>query len=49
MLDENLIFVLQTVLDSAGFEHVAIDGRTEPGKRIRYCRQCELACSLAKP
>jgi len=34
-------------IDVAGFEAVEIEGQDAMGKRVRYCRECELAC-LAK-
>jgi epoxyqueuosine reductase len=40
---------LQMDRDNAGFERVAIEGRTELGKRVRYCRECELACPVGRP
>ena len=34
----------QMTVDNAAFETIAIDGQVEPAKRVKYCRECELAC-----
>jgi epoxyqueuosine reductase len=38
----------QMDIDCARFESVAIKGQQVPGKRIQYCRECELACPVGK-
>ena len=37
----------QMTADNAAFESIAIDGQVEPATRVKYCRECELACPVA--
>jgi epoxyqueuosine reductase len=39
---------VQMELDINHYEKITIEGRDAPGRRIRYCRACELACPVGK-
>ncbi|UCE63452.1 MAG: epoxyqueuosine reductase [Nitrospirota bacterium] len=34
----------QMGINNADFEAIEIEGQKKPGKRVKYCRECELAC-----
>ncbi len=38
----------QMDMDNANFETIEIDGQDTPGKRVKYCRECELACPVGR-
>jgi epoxyqueuosine reductase len=46
--DRNLCNV-QMELDVAQHEPIAVEGRSVPGKLVRFCRLCEFACPVGKP
>jgi epoxyqueuosine reductase len=29
-------------------EKIVVEGQDEPGKLVKYCRRCELACPIGK-
>ncbi len=37
---------LEMLLNEANFEEVQIENQEEAGKRVKYCRECELACPV---
>jgi len=39
---------VQMELDIDNHEKIKVEGQDEPGKLVRYCRRCELACPVGK-
>ena len=39
---------VQMELDDENSEEIVVEGQDEPGKLVRYCRCCELACPIGK-
>lgn len=39
----------QMHIDESNFEEVQIDNNNDPGKLVKYCRECELACPVGFP
>jgi epoxyqueuosine reductase len=43
-----LLCNVQMELDNESSEKIVVKGQDEPGRLIRYCRRCELACPVGK-
>lgn len=38
----------QMVLDEENYQEIKIEGEDKPGRLVKYCRACELACPIGK-